>query len=100
MTRTMFVLATLLLGMASVPNEAGAVACAAGVYRAGCAGPNGAAVVRRPPYYAHGGYYHHGGYYGHRGYYGRGSYGRTCAAGPYRAGCAGPNGAAVVRRPY
>jgi hypothetical protein len=25
-----------------------AVSCAKGVYRAGCAGPNGAAVVRRP----------------------------------------------------
>jgi hypothetical protein len=23
-----------------------------------------------------------------------------CAAGVYRAGCAGPHGAAVVRRPY
>ncbi len=33
--------------MASV-EEAGAVVCARGVYRAGCAGPRGAAVVRRP----------------------------------------------------
>ena len=28
--------------------EAGAVVCARGVYRAGCAGPNGAVVVGRP----------------------------------------------------
>ena len=54
-----------------------AVTCANGVYRAGCAGPNGAAVVRkpvaaRPPV--------------------------TCANGVYRAGCVGPNGAAVVRK--
>jgi hypothetical protein len=66
-----------------------AVTCANGVYRAGCAGPNGVAVVRKP--YA----YHpvvrpryHPPYH------------PTCASGPYRAGCAGPNGAAVVRRPY
>ena len=30
------------------PTEANAVVCAKGVYRAGCVGPNGAAVVRRP----------------------------------------------------
>jgi hypothetical protein len=30
------------------PREANAVVCAAGVYRAGCAGYRGAAVVRRP----------------------------------------------------
>jgi len=29
-------------------TEANAVVCAKGVYRAGCAGPRGAAVVRRP----------------------------------------------------
>jgi hypothetical protein len=28
--------------------EASAVVCARGVYRAGCAGPHGAVVVRRP----------------------------------------------------
>lgn len=28
--------------------DANAVTCAKGVYRAGCAGPNGAAVVRKP----------------------------------------------------
>jgi len=29
-------------------SNANAVVCARGVYRAGCAGPNGAVVVRRP----------------------------------------------------
>jgi hypothetical protein len=29
-------------------TDANAVVCAAGVYRAGCAGPRGAVVVRRP----------------------------------------------------
>jgi len=33
--------------MASV-EEANAVVCARGVYRAGCAGPRGAVVARRP----------------------------------------------------
>jgi len=95
MIRPMLALATLMLAAMSVPHEAGAVACAAGVYRAGCAGPNGAAVVRRPPYYG-GGYRP---YYGaHPRYYGRPPV--ACASGPYRAGCAGPHGAAVVRRPY
>lgn len=89
----MLVLATLLLGLASVPDEAGAITCANGVYRAGCAGPNGAAVVRKPPYYAP-----HTGYHGYPGYYRRPPV--ACANGPYRAGCAGPNGAAVVRKPY
>jgi hypothetical protein len=31
-----------------VPSATKAVTCAEGVYRAGCAGPNGAAVVRSP----------------------------------------------------
>jgi len=34
------------------PKEANAVVCARGVYRAGCAGPRGAVVVRRRPVYA------------------------------------------------
>lgn len=62
-----------------------AAGCVNGVYRAGCAGPNGTAVVRKPvahPYYDHP--YHPG---------------VSCASGPYRAGCAGPHGGAVVRRP-
>jgi hypothetical protein len=61
----------------AVPRPAQAVTCANGVYRAGCAGPNGAAVVHKtpaPPHAVH------------------------CANGVYRAGCAGPNGAAVIRK--
>ena len=88
MNRTILVAVTMLLGMLSVPDQAGAFACARGVYRAGCAGPNGAVVARKPP-----------AMYGRPGYYGA----RppvACAAGPYRAGCAGPNGAAVVRRSF
>ena len=34
--------------MLSGVSDAHAVACARGVYRAGCAGPNGAVVARRP----------------------------------------------------
>jgi hypothetical protein len=34
--------------MTLATTDANAVVCARGVYRAGCAGPNGAAVVRRP----------------------------------------------------
>jgi hypothetical protein len=30
-------------------TDANAIVCAAGVYRAGCVGPRGAAVVARPP---------------------------------------------------
>lgn len=42
--------ATLFLAtLTASPPEAKAVTCAKGVYRAGCVGPNGAAVVRRPP---------------------------------------------------
>ena len=60
-------------------QPARAAACANGVYRAGCVGPNGAAVVRKAP--------------APRRHV-------TCANGVYRAGCSGPNGAAVVRKPY
>jgi hypothetical protein len=72
-----------VLGGFAITHQAKAVVCANGVYRAGCTGPNGTAVVRKHPY-AHP--YHRGTV--------------NCASGPYRAGCAGPNGAAVVRRPY
>jgi hypothetical protein len=73
----------LLAGFAAFASPASAVTCANGVYRAGCVGPNGAAVARKPtPYYnAHP---YHGGTV-------------TCAKGVYRAGCAGPNGTAVRR---
>lgn len=73
------------LSCVSISNHASAAACANGVYRAGCAGPNGAAVVRKPyvaPPPAR--------YYPPAGR-------TTCASGPYRAGCAGPNGAVIVR---
>ena len=36
------------LGTLALAHQSHAAACAKGVYRAGCAGPNGAAVVRRP----------------------------------------------------
>ncbi len=65
----------LVLGLLAVQvSEANAVVCARGVYRAGCAGPNGAVGVHRG--YGYG--YHGGaavvrrpyGYGVHRGYYG------------------------------
>jgi hypothetical protein len=67
------------LGTLAFAQQSHAAACANGVYRAGCVGPNGAAVVHKAP--------------------------RTkphtvsCANGVYRAGCVGENGAAVVRKP-
>ena len=54
-----------------------AAACANGVYRAGCTGPNGTAVVRKAPPVRKP---------------------VTCANGVYRAGCVGPNGAVGVRK--
>jgi hypothetical protein len=44
------IISLLLLGglVALSTMEANAVVCARGVYRAGCVGPHGAAVVRRP----------------------------------------------------
>jgi hypothetical protein len=42
-----FAFAILFTSLAFVP-DAGAVVCARGVYRAGCVGPRGAAVVHRP----------------------------------------------------
>jgi hypothetical protein len=69
----------LALGALAFAQQAHAASCVNGVYRAGCVGPNGAAVVRkaRPK-----------------------SHSVSCANGVYRAGCVGPNGAAVVRKPY
>ena len=61
-----------------ISTHASAVVCAEGVVRAGCAGPNGAVVVAKPPPVVHPQV--------------------KCAAGVYRAGCVGPNGAAVIRR--
>src|SRR5260370_7017571 len=37
------------LGALALARQADAAACANGVYRAGCVGPNGAAVVRKTP---------------------------------------------------
>jgi hypothetical protein len=69
------------LGALVLAQPSHAAACANGVYRAGCVGPNGAAVVRKaPPPRRH--------------------LSVTCANGVYRAGCVGPNGAAVVRKRY
>jgi hypothetical protein len=48
-----------LFWLIAAAPDANAVVCARGVYRAGCAGPRGAVVVRHRPYY---------GYYG-RPYY-------------------------------
>jgi len=67
------------LGTFALAQQSHAAACANGVYRAGCVGANGAAVVRKPP---------------------RAKSSVSCANGVYRAGCVGPNGAAVVRKPY
>lgn len=50
--RSLLLVASALLvfaaTMTSAATDANAVACARGVYRAGCAGPNGAVVVRKP----------------------------------------------------
>ena len=68
----------IVLGGLTVTHQANAVVCANGVYRAGCTGPNGAAVVHKSPYKAPNTVH--------------------CANGVYRAGCVGPNGAAAVRK--
>jgi hypothetical protein len=41
------ILGALCVTLANI-SQANAVACAKGVYRAGCAGPNGAVVTRKP----------------------------------------------------
>ena len=73
--------AIISAGVFAFAQPSHAVTCANGVYRAGCAGPNGAAVIRKAPVY-------------------RAKPQAVCANGVYRAGCVGPNGAAVVRKPY
>ena len=52
----------VVLGGLSWTQHANAVVCAAGVYRAGCVGPHGAAVWHRP-YYRHYGYRPYGAVY-------------------------------------
>ena len=77
MKRFVFVIVAAV-GLFALNPPAQAVTCANGVYRAGCVGPNGAAVARKysaPPAAVH------------------------CGSGAHRAGCVGPNGA-VVRRRY
>ena len=50
--RAFLLIASALLAFAATmtfgTSDASAVVCARGVYRAGCAGPNGAVVVRKP----------------------------------------------------
>jgi len=49
--RTFLILAftvTVFSATIAINTDANAVVCAAGVVRAGCAGPNGAVVARRP----------------------------------------------------
>jgi hypothetical protein len=50
--RTLLLAGAALLAFAAFlilqSSTAGAAVCANGVYRAGCAGPNGAVVVRKP----------------------------------------------------
>ncbi len=45
------ILALMVLGFVAVATPAETARCAAGVYRAGCVGPRGGFVYRRP--YAH-----------------------------------------------
>ncbi len=67
------------LGTLAIAQQTHAASCVNGVYRAGCVGPNGAAVVHKAPRTK--------------------PHSVSCANGVYRAGCIGPNGAAVVRKP-
>ena len=76
MKHALFAVAAMMLALLAAPSHANAATCANGVYRAGCAGPNGAAVVQKPA-----------------------SVQTKCAKGVNHAGCAGPNGAAVVGKP-
>lgn len=48
MKHAIFGFGILALAAVLAPTEASAVVCARGVVRAGCAGPNGAVVARRP----------------------------------------------------
>ena len=78
--------AMFALGALALSPPAHAVVCGAGVLRAGCVGPNGAAIVRRPVPVPRPAVVARPGAV-------------RCAAGVYRAGCVGPNGA-VVRKRY
>jgi hypothetical protein len=74
MPRLLTVLAvSAAIGAAALP--AGAATCAAGVYRAGCVGPNGAVATHRPA-----------------------APPVRCTSGPNHAGCVGPNGAVATNK--
>lgn len=88
--RNVMLATAIMVGTSALAAPCLAATCANGVYRAGCAGPNGAAVVRKTPPPTT--------YHTYRAPTSGG--GVSCANGVYRAGCAGPNGAAVVRKPY
>jgi hypothetical protein len=45
---TRFTAVVVVLGTFALAQQSHAASCANGVYRAGCVGPNGAAVVRKP----------------------------------------------------
>jgi hypothetical protein len=72
----MSTLSLSVLVVLAMPQAAYAAACANGVYRAGCVGPNGAAVVHKRP----------------------SPKTVTCANGVSHAGCVGPNGTAVIKK--
>jgi hypothetical protein len=56
-TRALLLLSCIVLAQAAVVPSAEAVVCARGVYRAGCVGPHGAVVARRPIHPHHHGCY-------------------------------------------
>jgi hypothetical protein len=56
MKKSLALAALAFFGLAAFATEADAYVCARGPYRAGCAGPRGAVVARRPYYRPH--YYH------------------------------------------
>ena len=70
----------MIAGVLALAQQGNAASCVNGVARAGCVGPNGAAVVHKtvPTYHA--------------------KPAVKCVNGVYRAGCVGPNGAAGVRK--
>jgi hypothetical protein len=91
MKRTLIIFASLggmfALGSFLLPAQGNAAACASGVYRAGCAGPNGAVVVHKQPGYYHPPAYHHPPAYYHRPPVYHRPPAVACGSGPYRSGC-------------
>jgi hypothetical protein len=51
--RGLLLLSLIALTLAASVPGAEAIVCGRGVYRAGCVGPRGAVVVRRPIYHHH-----------------------------------------------